>query len=165
MTETRTFAGLPIDGEITAAVKRANQLPAEQLAPLMQALLDDEAIVSFGWAQYTPYFNDGEPCVFSANSVWVRTTWDGEVSDGDRYKFEITDTHPTLGTRRWDDAHHKFVDAPGEHYDEARYERCRAVGAAIDGGHFDDALIDLFGDHANIAVTREGITVEFYEHD
>ncbi len=24
-------------------------------------------LTSFRWSQYTPYFNDGEPCVFSAN--------------------------------------------------------------------------------------------------
>ena len=24
---------------------------------------------SFGWSQYTPYFNDGDTCIFSANDV------------------------------------------------------------------------------------------------
>src|SRR5689334_3768923 len=28
------------------------------------------AMESFGWTQYTPYFNDGEECVFSANTEY-----------------------------------------------------------------------------------------------
>jgi hypothetical protein len=27
------------------------------------------ALESFGWTQYTPYFNDGDECVFGARSV------------------------------------------------------------------------------------------------
>ena len=28
---------------------------------------DHPKLESFGWSQYTPYFNDGETCTFSAN--------------------------------------------------------------------------------------------------
>ena len=28
-------------------------------------------IESFGWNQYTPYFNDGETCFFSVNTDWI----------------------------------------------------------------------------------------------
>ncbi len=27
-------------------------------------------LISFRWTQYTPYFNDGDPCVFSANAEY-----------------------------------------------------------------------------------------------
>jgi hypothetical protein len=27
-------------------------------------------LISFRWTQYTPYFNDGDPCVFSANTEY-----------------------------------------------------------------------------------------------
>ena len=162
MSEIRTFAGLTIDGEITAGAKRANQRPAEELAPLLQALVDDTSITSFGWTQYTPYFNDGDPCVFNAHTPWVRTEWD---ADGvDEYAVEVSDSHPSLGNERWNGDARRWETFVNEHYDKARYDRCKAMAAALEGGEFDDVLIDRFGDHAEVTVTRGGITVAFYEH-
>ena len=28
-------------------------------------------VESFGWNQYTPYFNDGDTCTFSVNTDWI----------------------------------------------------------------------------------------------
>lgn len=69
MTVSRTFFGIPIDGDIAFAERKAAQRPIEDLQPLMQALLDDPGIEWFGWRQYTPYFNDGEPCVFNVHGA------------------------------------------------------------------------------------------------
>ena len=30
---------------------------------------------SFGWSQYTPYFNDGDTCVFSANTNYIKINY------------------------------------------------------------------------------------------
>jgi hypothetical protein len=64
MPERKNFLGIPIDGDIQYAESKVPQRPLEDLAPIMQAVLDDESVKWFGWRQYTPYFNDGEPCVF-----------------------------------------------------------------------------------------------------
>lgn len=69
MTVTRTFFGIPIEGDISFADKKTQQRPIEELQPLMQVVLDDPTIEWFGWRQYTPYFNDGEPCVFSVRAA------------------------------------------------------------------------------------------------
>src|SRR5690349_7857045 len=33
---------------------------------------------SFGWAQYTPYFNDGDECIFGVNDENIYFEMDGE---------------------------------------------------------------------------------------
>ncbi|MCM0676029.1 hypothetical protein NCC78_15210 [Micromonospora phytophila] len=156
-----SFLGIPVEGKITRG-HRVPQRPLEELRPLLRALLDDEAVTEFGWRQYTPYFNDGEPCVFGVQEVWVRTTGDGPGADPhDLQVGEYANPHPSLGGRRWASA------GPGPYRgdDEPRYQRAYALAEALEAGSFDDVLVETFGDHADVTVRREGIQVQFYEHD
>lgn len=177
----RNFLGIPIDGDINEADKRVPQRPLSELEPLIRAVLDDPTMDSFGWTQYTPYFNDGEPCVFSVNEPWFKTvddvkrpeTADGdedEYDDGDNYNFTIGYSgHPTLGHREYDYVgewpNRTKVARAYAGPDETRYDRCVALGEAIEGGAFEDVLLEAFGDHCQVKVTRSGITVDEYSHD
>ena len=144
---TVSFLGIPVDGDIVRGEKRAQQRPLEDLAPLIQAVLDDEGIACFGWYQYTPYFNDGDPCIFSAGTAWFARAEDLDT-DGGFNEHDLT----VYGNGHLDN-------------DPPRHDRCKALSSAIDGGTFDDVLLEAFGDHAEITVKRDGIVVEFYEHD
>jgi hypothetical protein len=178
---TQSFLGIPIDGEIVRAERKVQQRPLADLAPLLQAVLDDDGIACFGWHQFTPYFNDGDPCVFSAGSVWVarhEDLRDGDPDDED-YGDEIDkdalgmDFGSPLGSYEGGEWVPDPENPPGNirvgaHYegpDKARYDRCLALADAVDSGVFDDVLLEAFGDHAEITVKRDGITVDFYEHD
>lgn len=162
---TRTFLGLPVEGDITEGDKREKQRPLEDLQPILQALLDDEGIIEFGWRQYTPYFNDGEPCTFRAYGTWVRTVVDADTDD--RYELEVDYNHRSLGKRpkTWNHATKSYDYGAYEGPSEARYDRCHKLDRAIDGGEFLDVLLGAFGDHAEVTVRRDGIQVEFYNHD
>lgn len=170
-TETRpSFLGVPIDGEIVRGRKGADQRPLSDLEPIIRELLADEYIHSFGWDQYTPYFNDGEPCIFRVHEPWFMTV-DDAASDDERedYEYELWD-HPTLGKREYEwvnDLHGNRIKTPkayeGEH--EASYDRCAAFKDAIGFEAFDHVLLGAFGDHAQVTVKRDGISVRFYEHD
>ena len=54
-------------------------------------------VESIRWTQYAPYFNDGDPCVFSVHELTVRVTGtpkdcgydDGYLSDYQLEKYEI----------------------------------------------------------------------------
>lgn len=170
MTDTQTnFLGIPVHGTITRGTDRVDQRPIEELQPIMQAVLDDPTIVEFGWRQWTPYFNDGEPCEFGVSEIWVRTVDDAE--DADRYDLEFGSSHPTLGRVRgeWVDdpkTHRQTYEITGyEGPDRARYDRAQALNKAIAGGAFEHVLLDAFGDHARVTVRRTGIEIEFYDHD
>jgi hypothetical protein len=141
---TTNFLGIPIEGDITRGYEE-NQRPIEEFSPILQAVLNDSSIIEFGWRQYTPYFNDGDPCVFSANTTWVRT--DADIDEEDIYDLEVMSYHPTLTS------------------DRDRYERCIALSRAVESGEFYNVLLDAFGDHAEVTVTSSGIKVDFYEHE
>ncbi|RCH70525.1 hypothetical protein DT019_03275 [Streptomyces sp. SDr-06] len=160
----RNFLGIPVEGDYTAGSTRTEQKPIEELQPILQAVLDDPTIIEFGWRQYTPYFNDGDPCEFSVYGTWVRTAEDADTDD--EYELEV-DSHRSLGKRpyRKDPETGEYGFLPYEGPDEARYDRCRALSGAVEGGHFETVLLDAFGDHATITVRRDGIHVDFYEHD
>ncbi|MGR7002790.1 hypothetical protein ACU686_40405 [Yinghuangia aomiensis] len=163
--QQKNFLGIPVTGRINPGSTRVDQRPIEELQPIMQAVLDDPTIIEFGWTQFTPYFNDGEPCEFGVSGFWVRTDADADVDD--TYELETDYQHPSLGKagRRWDEEARTFVDLPYEGPDEARYRRCDALDTAIEGGAFENVLHAAFGDHAQITVRRDGIQVDAYSHN
>lgn len=174
MTTTKTnFLGIPVEGDIAKGDKRVSQRPLSELEPLIRAVLDDPTMKAFGWAQYTPYFNDGDPCTFSASQPWFLTNADPDPDDvEDFYAYEISsygDGHPSLGKKDGDWAgewpNRKLVNETYEGPDEDRHDRAKALSDAIDGGEFEDVLLESFGDHASVRVTAGGITVDTYCHD
>lgn len=174
---TRTFLGIPVEGDINEGSKRPAQKSLEELQPLLQVLLDDEAIACFGWHQYTPFFNDGEPCVFSASAVWVARPedLDPDIDEDDEQDTDSLDVsyNDHLGSYEggeWvpdpeNPGRNKLVGEAYEGPDQARYDRCMALYNAVDSGEFDNVLLEAFGDHARITVRRDGIQVDSYEHD
>jgi len=177
---TNTFLGIPVDGDIVRGDRKPGQRPLEDLSPLIQAVLDDDGIACFGWHQFTPYFNDGEPCVFGARGVWAARHEDiakAGTGDDEEQEFDKDDLMVDYGSPlglyhggQWvndpsDPTRRNLVGARYEGPDQARYDRCKALSDAVGSGQFDDVLLEAFGDHAEITVRRSGITVEFYAHD
>jgi hypothetical protein len=147
MTEINGL-GLPITGTITKSGRRdVEQYPVEQLRPIVQAVVDDPFIAEVGWHQYTPYFNDGEPCEFQVHTPWVRTIQD---PSSDKYWELEMYNHPT------------FTNSPAV---EESAQRAMALSMALEGGHFEKVLEELFGDHARVTLTKSGFHVDFHNHD
>ena len=55
------------------------------------------------WTQYTPYFNDGDPCVFSMGAVSVFPTQADFEDDDDDYEFESYGEEPETSLSRAED--------------------------------------------------------------
>lgn len=145
------FLGIPIDGEITRSTHRRNQRPIEEFEPTVRALLEDDQVVEFGWRQYTPYFNDGDECIFSGYGLWVRLTADAESPKDD----EDEDDYENLELWGRDALRRGTVLG----------DKAWALESAINGGEFDSVLLELFGDHAEVKVRKDGISVNYYSHD
>ncbi|ORT58213.1 hypothetical protein [Streptomyces sp. CB03238] len=174
--EARNFLGIPITGDIAHGSTRVPQITKEEFAALLKPVLDHPDVHCIGWRQYTPYFNDGDTCEFSAHEVWLVTTHDLEqyeyLVENDPYMVEEdlavgSERHPTLGGRphHWDDDNRRMVyeDYQGEH--RALYDAANALDAAVQSGKSDHVLIDLFGDHCQVVVYKDKIEVEEYSHD
>lgn len=147
------FLGIPVEGEIVRGNKRAQQRPLEDLQPVLRTVLDDSRIEAIRWRQYTPYFADGDPCVFSAYGVSVRPIG-GDDEAGD-YGDGFLDS--------WSFKYHGDKDGTPEYLE--LYELTKELDQLIGGGAFDDVLLEAFGDHAIITVTRDKIVIDFYNHD
>lgn len=69
--------------EYKKAEEALSKAREEAMAPARKALLEDfkaaferaPEVLAYRWTQYTPYFNDGEPCEFRVNDL----EWSGKV--------------------------------------------------------------------------------------
>lgn len=179
MTDTelrKTFLGIPITGDVTRGDTPKDQRPLEEFSPVLQALLNRPEIEKVRWEQYTPYFNDGDPCVFGAHGVEVKLVdgpdsaqaeegedqgdeWDEEDERGWLSTYQVSSGSWTNGYGS------EWVVTTDEGYDAAWVMPFVALDAAVDGGEFDRVLLEAFGDHARVMVTRTEIQVEEYSHD
>lgn len=102
------------------------------------------------WPQYTPYFNDGDPCVFRVGEVTVQLTGAEEDNDSDCGDGFV-------------DAYH-FADYKSDE-NTAEFERMQAIEGAINS--CTEVLQALFGDHCKVTVWRDNpeVEVEEYDHD
>lgn len=98
---------------------------------------------SFSWAQYTPYFNDGDECVFGVLGD------DPDINGIDGYSIE---PRRVYGKSVYEAEHGELVPAK-----QAVAELLNAAPEAM--------MKDVFGDHMKVTVTRDGITTDEYSHD
>lgn len=141
------------------------------------------------WSQYTPYFNDGEECVFSINDpCFVTENFDpGDLQNP--YEYEDEDEYGTLAipsyVANWDEAiardraeiakptasewakgYYPNVIARIEQHqkDFPGYDvKIKAFANLLSDN--EDMLKEVYGDHAAIYLTPSEVIVEEYIHD
>jgi hypothetical protein len=122
------------------AQERGKLAAKEAFAELFAA---HPSIVGIRWRQYTPYFNDGEPCVFRSNIKYFEIKIADQAGDEDDGYSE---------------------PAYSERANGAEGSPIRAVYELVK--HLDDEMLLLmFGDHVRVTATLGGFDVEEYEHD
>lgn len=149
--------GREVTGEITRHKEdKAEQWPGEKLLPLLDAVLALPNVHSVKWTQYTPYFNDGEPCIFRVNEVGVRL--DPAPVDAEEDYDEYLDSYEMV---KYPNGYRgEPVPIPGC---ESVWPVVTELNEALP--HLEDFLEESFGDHATVVATQAGFEVEFYEHD
>jgi hypothetical protein len=122
---------------------------------------DHPKVKSFGWNQYTPYFNDGDSCTFSVNTDYIYIN--GESVDESDWIDETKITN--YGT--WNREKKEYegrTEVPNLIYDKELASASDEIKEFL--SNFDeDFFMTQFGDHAEITITPEGVSVDEYEHD
>src|ERR1700742_4531811 len=59
-------------------------------------------LISFSWNQYTPYFNDGDECIFSVNVDSLIPEFTDEPAENHDYEYE-------KGDSKWDSKARKRI--------------------------------------------------------
>lgn len=122
---------------------------------------ENPKVKSFGWNQYTPYFNDGETCTFSANTDYIYVN--GVSVDESDWISETKITN--YGT--WNREKREYEgrkEVPNLNYDPELVKSSDEIREFL--RNFDeDFFMSQFGDHAEITVTVDGVSVDEYEHE
>ena len=168
MSEDRSLLDRPIRGDLHRATRhRVEQGTPREFMDSLDALLAADGVEAVTWDQYTPYFNDGDPCEFSTHEVYVRIEGveeSGDYGDGRLGTYELEEyIDPSLpGRERYDDANKRGITLNGYDTDEARLA-LKSFSREI--ARHQDLLLEKFGDHAQVTATAEGFDVEFYQHE
>lgn len=138
--------GKPINGDVqhNTRSRHLEQHEPLELMKRLDALVELEEVASVRWEQYTPYFNDGDPCYFRLGEARVKfAEYNEDEGDwGDGY----------LGDYELDEVGFPEV-----------YSRLIEINKEID--HHEVLLQEKFGDPAMVTYDGENFTVEHYDHD
>lgn len=121
------------------------------LVPLLE---QSKKIESIGRRQYTPYFNDGDECVFGVRNDDLTINGVSDYDDDDS-KIDF------IKERVWDGKN--WVN--NEDIDRYEFDLLKQIEGVLKSVP-EDFYKDLFGDHVIVTVFKDGrIETEEYEHD
>jgi len=152
--------------EINEARQNYKALMQKHGAALVQEMANDifdafPVVRAIQWTQYTPYFNDGDPCYFSVNEARIALNEDFMES------LQASEKQCLYECR---DDFMEFSYRLDDHPDSPTAKVLKKIKKAL--GEFQGVLNDLseameeaFGDHQQITITRDGVESEEYSHD
>jgi uncharacterized small protein (DUF1192 family) len=116
---------------------------------------------SVSWSQYTPYFNDGDTCEFSANTDSFEINEDSVNTNNDiRPTLVVTQGVWNREKRQYDGR----VEKPNPSFNKNLADGVDAMSEFL--GVFDeDFYKQQFGDHVKVTITSEGVETTDYDHD
>lgn len=124
-------------------------------------------ITAVYWKQYTPWFNDGDQCVFNVYDLECTNAGNLELflQNKDKYlgrhpKTWWNDTMSDL-SNFWDKDMIKIMKEQGG-YDETS---CAELKKIFLPPRMNDILLSIFGDHVTVVITREGVKTMECEHE
>lgn len=116
---------------------------------------------SFGWTQYTPYFNDGDSTIFNANTDYLIIN-DEFAEDSNWFNKENV-----INLGQWNrelKIHEGRIEEPNPNYNEELVKAYNEIISFL--SNFDnDFYLSKFGDHAEIIVTKNGVNISDCDHD
>lgn len=186
--DVRRFLGLPIEGDkgYTRHYRTYTPRPVEELYDYFKEAFD-QGIKAVTWHQYTPYFNDGEPCEFSVydmsvtNNEEVAEHWLDDNFYEDRLvevdKAEYDAEYEAMKNSRY--SYFPYEEQDGKfykRYEEGAYDYIPGsnhpdkigaddVNIPVNTLEFEDALRTTFGDHTQVVVAPTRVVQFDYEHE
>lgn len=114
-------------------------------------------VATIHWVQYTPYFNDGDECVFGVHELYfTKTPW----NELENYWGE--DDEGLISEKYWDNVTRKYVINPDLSSDLAEdMNKFAKVFGSLD----DDIHRAAFGDHVWVMAHKDGFEVTNFHHD
>jgi hypothetical protein len=142
---------------------KKREVVSELLTSLKNIIRSCEMVDSVRWNQYTPYFNDGEPCYFSVSNLEYKFSDKFSVGAIDKEGSDVEDEY----VYEW-----HLKEFFNKNKDILNYEALDQAQKACDEmgnihSHLmslEDALREEFGDHSQITLSKTGVEINHYEH-
>jgi len=133
----------PIEGDINVRTRsQKEQGTAAEFLAALDTILNVEGVEAVKWDQYTPYFNDGEPCEFSVYDYSVKYASDDLSGDGED----------------------GFVDSWSFGYPEYRPEGGVGVASDVSRLRVEDRPVNIVGHERGTGNLGQLSAVEFRSH-
>lgn len=125
---------------------------------------------SVWWRQYTPYFNDGEACVFNVYDPGFKFVnveeaakycKPGYAQNPETKKYERKTVFDEQDYEEGGDQENGYFGTYDMEGDIIQFRDLAHVLCGV----LEDVLSDAFGDHQEITATREGFVAEDYDHE
>lgn len=185
MTSTAEFSALlekkaNLEEQIKAEAKEVFSNSAKEIFEQY-----GDQVATFGWQQYTPYFNDGDPCEFSKGEIFIYSPqeiededkdisyWESEGIFGYRGNSKTLHKHKETGEttdyipynrEARETPTHLYESVPNPDYDpdldkakDAVIKLCNLID--------EDTALALFGDHTTVIVKPTGVETDDCEHE
>jgi hypothetical protein len=146
--------------EAVAKARKEAKATAKEALKEMAAefFAENPHVVSVNWNQYTPYFNDGDPCNFSAYIDYPQFTF--HTVDGTKLTY-----HAGAGSLVGEDGESDYESGTEEKYAKEIAKVEKSVVKFLKNFSEDD-LEEMFGDGVEITLDCKGkIKTADYEHD
>jgi hypothetical protein len=115
------------------------------------------------WVQYTPYFNDGDPCVFRVCDASFSNVED--VSRLSCYEDIEDEQEGEFNTEVYGSYKNMLQYGGKKILSEDSYNICKELNVILTSSEMEDVMENLFGDHVRVIATAEGFDTEDYDHD
>ena len=103
------------------------------------------------WTQYTPYFNDGDPCIFGVNDMFFTLAKD---------KVDLSDLrHPDDE----ENCHGTYYYGENDPIASQRKKFSNFVKQI--GDLPDEIFLSAFDDHVRVVASKNGFDTQEYDHD
>lgn len=129
-----------IDKYLVTRKQLTEQVLEELKKEFKKFFAENPGVKMITWTQYTPYFNDGEECVFSVNEIYFFSGTKNEIES------EEVDCREDSELTIRPEGPLSFMKNEIESIPE-------------------EIMQDVFGNHAEIIVTPDNIEIREYEHD
>jgi hypothetical protein len=111
------------------------------------------------WAQYAPYFNDGEPCKFSVNDCVFTNAIEPEDLDHVRGGDYEGDKEDIWACSLWG---LKYLNDNGVNPEGVNEKSMGALSKMLCNSAFEGPMLAIFGEDNKVIATRNGFQVEDY---
>jgi hypothetical protein len=139
--------------------KKVQELARESLMGIFVEFWEkNPEVKAVVWAQYTPYFNDGETCTFSVNDVYFTNDPAGDYEDSANLYYG--DSEQEGDDLLWCVSSYSSP-LPGG----VDQKSLKELDGFLTMSQMEPCMRSMFGEHSEVRVTREGFTISPYEHD